>query len=436
MKPNAYSFTEDFTLAFLHQLTVDPVLASRAVKYLTADRMPGNSAKLLADVILAYSRVHRQSPTRLVVEQLLQSRVTSGALTPADAAAASQALIEGAGLPAVESSFALEQVLVEERKSAMWTALENGMKRWKSGEYLEIAVEVDGAAKLGRDATASLAVDYTSTIVPRTQSRVSGVVVPRLATGISPLDAVIKGGLADGELGCILGAPKHGKSQSLSMIAMTAMGLGGTAVYFTLEMSRDQIFERMDAAISRTPIDDLAANAQSVEDAVVDFVSASGGSLVVQEFPPGNTTVDDLEESLRMRRAEGVIPTVVVVDYGDLLTTTDRHSKRHEELGNVYTDLRRLASNWKIPIWTASQARREALEKSVVTMADVGESFKKVQIADVVIALCGTEEERQNKLLRFYVAACRYASGGVMAGPIKTAFEQGRIWDDSAIDVP
>lgn len=159
MKPTAYSFTEDFTLAFLHRLTVDPVLAMRAVKYLSAERMPGESSKLLADVILAYTRTHKQSPTRLVVEQLLQSRVTSGALTPLDAAAASQSLIEGAGLPAVDGVFALEQVLIEERKSAMWSALENGMKRWKAGEYLEIATEVEGAAKLGRDASASLAVD-------------------------------------------------------------------------------------------------------------------------------------------------------------------------------------------------------------------------------------------------------------------------------------
>jgi replicative DNA helicase len=210
------------------------------------------------------------------------------------------------------------------------------------------------------------------------------------------------------------------------------MTLGYPVIYYTAEMGTAAIMERVDAAVSRTPIGDLLANAQFVSDCVVDFAASTGSELRVKYVHPGSTTVDDLEEDLKSMALDGFQPRLVIVDYGDLLTSSrsSKGEKRHEELGAVYTDLRRMAVTWKVPVWTASQAKREALEKEVVTIADVGESYKKVQIADVVVALCGTEEERQQKILRMYVAACRFASGGVGTGPMKSAFEQGRIWDD------
>jgi replicative DNA helicase len=774
-----YVFTKDFTLAFLHRLTVDATLISRVSKYLNADRMPGDAPKVLARVILDYHKTHQQPPSRLVVEQLLDARVASGAMTVQESANACEALLAGAALPEVSGAFCLEQVIDEERKAAMWTALDQGLQRWKSGEYQDISRNIERAANLGREASARPAVDYFATLVNRTKARLSGIEIARCPTGIGSLDAALKGGLAAGELGCVLGAPKSGKchradqdllmadgtlknvtqivegdllmgpdsqprrvlctntgtgqlfeirpnyggrpwavnsdhiltvsildhgreiwvdvavkdwlnwsqhkkvksklirvpveefhrasvklpidpyflgvllgdgciskivcvttpepeivqmlsseavrwglrlverpqrgcssfflsgssgrsnpiqdeirqlglsgtdsgskfipdaykyaswddrmailagaidtdgyravsptgrdyyeytskskrladdllfiarslgfrgqvramekscqtgavgtyyrftlsgvllyqipcrvprkkinvapgrcrnelrcgftivpcagvdeyygfsldgdsryllddftvthnSQFLAFVAMTTVSHGGTAIYYSLEMSEASVLERMDAAISRTPMGDLNRLAVQVEDEVLNAAVTSGGSLYVHQFPPGATTVNDIEESLRLHRDNGITPTVLIVDYGDLLASDNKFAKRYDELGEVYTDLRRIAVTWDIPVWTASQAKREALEKSVVTIADVGESFKKVQIADVIIALCGTEEERKNKIIRMYVAACRYASGGVTAGPFKTAFEQGRIWDDAA----
>ena len=57
-------------------------------------------------------------------------------------------------------------------------------------------------------------------------------------------------------------------------------------------------------------------------------------------------------------------PDVIIVDYADLLRGHGQE-KRHE-LEGIYEDLRGLAGEYEIPVWTASQANRSALEEDVI----------------------------------------------------------------------
>ena len=52
---------------------------------------------------------------------------------------------------------------------------------------------------------------------------------------------------------------------------------------------------------------------------------------------------------------------MVIVDYGDILRDTSNAKEVRHALGNIYEDLRGLAGEFEIPIWTASQANRSAL---------------------------------------------------------------------------
>lgn len=435
MKKAPYAFTQDFVKALFRGIISDAQLSTRVCKYLDPNRFEEPTHKLLAELLVNYQKKFRQLPTEVVVGQLLEAKIHSGGITREDAEAVRGVLLASSKLVhKVEADFIRDQVIAEERRSAVWAALDSSLKRYVTagGDYMPILEDIQRAVHLGLESKAVPGEDYLQTLSKRLQQRLSGFRVKRYATGIGPLDPLIDGGLAAGELGCVLGGPKMGKSQFLGAVSLQAMLEGLTVHYYSMEMSVDAVMERMDAAIARTPIVDLVRQAKHVNSQVYEF-AGTGGELWARYFSPSITTVEELEEDLKEQTGiRGTKPDLVVVDYGDLLTSSRKGGadKRHEELGAVYTDLRKMAQDWALPVWTASQTRREALEKSVPTIADVGESLKKVQIADLIVALCGTEEERQNKIVRIYVAACRYFTGGTITGPMKTAFDQGRMWDD------
>lgn len=197
----------------------------------------------------------------------------------------------------------------------------------------------------------------------------------------------------------------------------------------SLEMGERALADRDDAAISGVPIRALAREAAEVQTKVAGWFRRSGGRIFSKYMPPRETTCREIRAYLQhLRATRSAVPTVLCVDYGDLLgSSSSEFEKRHEELGMVYTELRALGGHLGIPVWTASQAKREALTQKVIGPEQVGESFKKVAICDVLLAICRTEEERAASLLRLYVAACRFAADGGILGPFSTAFDTGRF---------
>jgi archaellum biogenesis ATPase FlaH len=431
MASKNYPFTRDFQLAIMRELVADPVLMPKLAAYLKAEKFDDANIAMVIGATLGYYKTQGAVPTTVAVVQELRRQVEGGKLTYDRLSDANALFDEAEDQPPAARDYILERVFDEERKAALYAALDNGFKLYRQGEYDEVIAGVEAAAAVGR-VDASLGVDFRASQETRLSARKEGKQPPRWGTGIVDLDDCIRGGLAQGELGCILGAPKYGKSMMLAYITLHTMRQGGTVVYYSLEMSEQDLIDRLDAGVARVPTADLSRQADLVAERVATFMAGTGGTVVVKQFVAGATTSRDLRSHLSQLRVErSIVPTVVVVDYGDLLSAaTGDHEKRYEELGRVYEELRALGQEFSVPVWTASQAKREALSKKVVSGIDIAESFKKLAVVDVMVAICRTEEERADRLLRLYLSQCRYAADGVTLGPFRTAFEHGLIVDD------
>ena len=79
---------------------------------------------------------------------------------------------------------------------------------------------------------------------------------------------------------------------------------------------------------------------------------------------------------------------------------------RHEQ-ASCFEDLRRMAGEFGLPCWTASQLNRGAFNKATPDMADVAEAFEKVAIADAIIGIGRTPEEAANKRSRLIMMGLR-----------------------------
>jgi len=232
-------------------------------------------------------------------------------------------------------------------------------------------------------------------------------------TGIAHLD---RAGVAieRGEIGCVLGAAKHGKSHVLVNVARNALRDGLNVIYYTLEMPSSRLRRRMQSLIAG-PKQDYREDPVRFARAVRRLIHKQlKGQLLIKRWPAYFATPTDLRAHLTQVVADGFRPDMVIVDYGGLLKPDrDLGEKRHN-IAEVWLEMRAMAGEFDVYWWSAAQANRGAVNKPVVTMADFAECFEIVQHIDVGFSISMTDDERDANQGRFFVLASRNERDGTV----------------------
>lgn len=211
-----------------------------------------------------------------------------------------------------------------------------------------------------------------------------------VSTGYNMLDQVFDGGVGKGELAVICGGPSIGKSFFLINLAKRAMDAGKNVVYFTLELAEGLIGKRFDALITGIQINDLEKRREEVVEIIPKYMEKTGSSLRIKQYPTKKASVSTLQHYLGLlERSYRYKADIIFVDYADILKSGHRgEAKKRFELESVYEELRGMAVEMNIPIWTASQANKEGTFGSeYVTLANMSESFSKAAISDIVLGI-------------------------------------------------
>lgn len=238
----------------------------------------------------------------------------------------------------------------------------------------------------------------------------SQINIQKVPTGILHLDIAMGGGLGNGELGVFVAPPNYGKSMALINVGLGAAGPihRGHVAHFTCEMKASIVAKRYAArCVFAFPKNGGIDEEEYKEQFEYANKLLMPGTIHAYNF---NGTVSGLERELNVLiEEEGYKPDLIIVDYGDLLVAENKRNDRYMELGDIFTDLRELASPRKFdcPLWTATQANRGALGKEVITMGDLAESFRKAAIADALVAICQTAEEESASQCRLFLAKLR-----------------------------
>jgi len=123
-----------------------------------------------------------------------------------------------------------------------------------------------------------------------------------------------------------------------------------------------------------------------------------------------SSNIPGLRALVEQYRDDGFDIDLVIIDYGDKIPPVRQRSDKWIELGEIFDGLKMLAVDLDLPVWTATQTGRQAVNKTVITMADLAESFRKADAADAMIAICQTQEEEAAEQCRLYLAKMRKAS--------------------------
>jgi replicative DNA helicase len=229
----------------------------------------------------------------------------------------------------------------------MRNALIHSVDLWEQGKYDEIKREIEKAMFAGEDD--NIGHDYfEDSAINRRYSSSNRTPIP---TGMKHLDVLLNGGLSRGELGVIVAGTGAGKSWLLCFSGFNALKLNKKVMHYTFELNEDYVGIRYDTMFSGIPIKNLSSNVTELKQVLKQH---TGNKLIIKEYNPKTVTISDLKnhiESRLLRRS--FIPDLIVVDYADLIKSHSKYTDKRFELESVYEDLRGMAKEFQVPIWTA-----------------------------------------------------------------------------------
>ena len=309
-----------------------------------------------------------------------------------------------------DAEYIKESIVQFGRRAALEHAILESVDDIEKGveDFEPIRDRISDAIRVGEDIS-DLGVDYFETAQERMTMYASGSDgVRRIPTGLSGFDKVMKGGLGDGELGVIIAPPNRGKSFGLINIGAGAVLEGYNVAHYTLEMPEKQVSKRYDNRLTKKDFNYLKDNGDKVLTALMNIHKFNKGKLIIKKYRSNECSVNTIRSHLtRLKIEKGFVPDLIIIDYGDLVQARRTYSDKRFELESVYLDLRDLGDEFHCPVWTASQTNRGGLDKKVITIADLAEAFNKANIADFMVALCQTVEEKADGVLRWHIAKQR-----------------------------
>ena len=229
----------------------------------------------------------------------------------------------------------------------------------------------------------------------------------RVATKIcSELDMYMGGGLAAGELGYILAPTGVGKTLVLVNIGVGAMQQGVKVVHATLEISPRKTARRYDLRMVRATFAEIREDPGIVTNRLLKLKKLGAG-LHIKDYTASTASVLDFRAYLERLESKGFKFGLIIVDYADLMYHPGKYGDKRHELTAISQGLRRIASEFKVPLWTASQAGRKAGEAGRTTLWDIAEDIGKANTADIIIAISQNELEKEEGMAKLKIVKTR-----------------------------
>ena len=246
-----------------------------------------------------------------------------------------------------------------------------------------------------------------------------------IPTGIAKIDETLEGGLGKGELGCIIGSSSFGKTSLTTAMASYAATYrcpqnnndGYKVLQIVFEDRIKQIQRKHMGRITGVEAKDLSK--PSMLDLVRKQLDAYDDRETLQKnlriirLPSGEKTADDIKRLIIKLKNNGFSPDLVIVDYFEcLLCKGDSSDDKWEKEGKTMRKFESMAGELNIGIWIPVQGTKDSLNVEIVTMDKAGGSFKKIQIAHIVMSIARTVEDIEQSIATIAILKNRAGQAG------------------------
>jgi hypothetical protein len=199
----------------------------------------------------------------------------------------------------------------------------------------------------------------------------------------------------------------------LVRLGTEAVKRGKNVIHFTLELNQNYVGLRYDACFTGISFQDIRDNESTVREKIL---KPEHGWLVIKSYPSRSVSAQKLKlyiEQVQARKESLV--DMVIVDYADLLLPliVQKNTNTYIEAGSVYEELRTLAGELDVPLWSMSQTNRGSHEESVVKAQNVADSYRKVMTADFVFSLARNTENKNSSTANVHIIKNRFGADGM-----------------------
>jgi replicative DNA helicase len=274
----------------------------------------------------------------------------------------------------------------------------------KAGNFDRIKELVDKAMKVGVES--DLGHDYVLDFESRSTDEKRDTV----PTDWQPITDLMDGGLGPGELGVVVAPSGVGKTWILTALGASAVKAGLSVVHYTMELSEHYVGARYDTVFTHIPSADLRDKKEEVK----SKIKGLKGKLLIKYYPPKGVTVKKLQLHIEKMISLGNKPDLIIVDYADLLLShSNKTDSTYAEQGGVYIDLRGMGGELRIPVWTASQTNRSAIDSDVIEADKIADSYAKVMNADFIMSWSRKSKDKLNNTARAHIMKNRFGPDGI-----------------------
>ena len=210
-----------------------------------------------------------------------------------------------------------------------------------------------------------------------------------VTTGFADLDKLTSG-MQPSDLFILAGRPSKGKPAFALTLAQNAAVKGKkTVCIFSLEMSREQLVQRM--LCSDSGVNMQSVRTGTITDAELIRIASSLDPLskasIYIDDSAGGSVAEIRSKCRRLQSRVGL--DMVVIDYLQLMQTSGRYDNRVLEISETTRKLKILARELNVPIILLSQLSRGPEQRRDLrpVMADLRESGAIEQDADVIMLL-------------------------------------------------
>ena len=209
------------------------------------------------------------------------------------------------------------------------------------------------------------------------------------ASGFADLDEIISC-FQPGSLNIIAARPSMGKTALALNIAQFGGNLAGSVLIFSLEMSAEQLTQRMYSAQSEVKLTSIITGIMDAyEFSQVQEAAEILKSRKIHIFESSELTARDFHSKCRRFKHKNPDLSLIVVDYLQLMHSGNKYDNRQNEVAEISRVLKSVAIELKCPVIALSQLSRETERRTEKKprLSDLRDSGAIEQDADTVILL-------------------------------------------------
>jgi len=257
-------------------------------------------------------------------------------------------------------------------------------------------------------------------------------------SGVDKLDRAMGGGLHRGQLEVPLAYSGIGKTFWCVQRGFVGARIRKKVLHFVLEGGRTKTEERYDTRWAEMESREIRRGELPgyVMDRMMREYRILKGNLVIRGFADHEAwriTYDEiLAELSDLRRINGWVPDLIIVDYGDLVwapgdNETSRQKIAFQQLKSL-SDRQDFRGHLGYAVCAPSQAQRPSKgadkRKHILRPRDVADCYAKVKCADVIVTLNRTVDEKALRLARVHLGKYRDDEDGLTVR-VRTDYARG-----------